>query len=226
MLAQARSFRVGQRATVPNLPGRWVLAETGPLAGMWLRESATAHLDGFVERTGFAGGVQLRLRSAVHLGRRFAADGGVRATRSWTVTATTSVMADARAIINGRPYWHIGSGRLDGYWLAESAVAFKPGSIGRLELPGAPAIDLGAGTYTGYRYGAQGAVTGSQTVHYGTRALRHGHRLEDRQRASALPGGQRRARRHLAARVERHAPARLSPAPPNRPSHRPAVPDR
>ena len=82
MLAHARSFRVVQRATVPNLPGRWVLAETGPLAGMWLRESTSAHLDGFVERTGYSGGVQLRLRSAIHLGRRFTADGGVRATRS------------------------------------------------------------------------------------------------------------------------------------------------
>ncbi len=43
-LAHARSFRVGQRATVPNLPGRWLLVETGPLAGMWVRESATAYL--------------------------------------------------------------------------------------------------------------------------------------------------------------------------------------
>ena len=85
-LAHARSFRVGQRATVPNLPGRWLLAETGPLAGMWLRESATAHLDGFVERTGYPVSVELRLRSAIHLGRRFTADGDVRATRSMTVT--------------------------------------------------------------------------------------------------------------------------------------------
>ncbi|HKO34783.1 MAG TPA: glycosyl hydrolase family 18 protein [Candidatus Limnocylindria bacterium] len=167
VLAHARSFRVGQRATVPNLPGRWVLAETGPLTGMWLRESATAHLDGFVERTSHSAGVQLRLRSATHLGRRFTAAGGVRATRSWTVTATTSVMADARAIINGRPQWHIHGGRLDGYWLTESAVAFMPGSIERMGLPDAPSIDLSPGTHTGYRYSAQGGVTGSQTVHYG-----------------------------------------------------------
>ncbi|HET9540253.1 MAG TPA: glycosyl hydrolase family 18 protein [Candidatus Limnocylindria bacterium] len=167
-LAHTRSFRVGQRATVPNLPGRWLLAETGPLAGMWLRESATAHLDGFVERTGYPVSVELRLRSAVHQGRRFTADGDVRATRSMTVTGTTSVMADARAIINGRPYWHIGGGRLDGYWLAESAAAFRPGSIERMGLPGAPPIDLGPGTYTGYRYSAQGGVTDSQTVRYGT----------------------------------------------------------
>jgi hypothetical protein len=101
------------------------------------------------------------------VGRRFTADGGVRATRSWMVTATTSVMADARAIINGRAYWHIGGGRLQGYWLAESAAAFKPGSIERMGLPSAPSIDLSPGTHTGYRYSAQGAVTGSQSVHYG-----------------------------------------------------------
>ena len=138
VLANARSFRVGQRATVPNLPGRWLQVEAGPLAGMWVRESPTASLRGFVERTSYSSGVQLRLRSAVHLGRLFTADGDVRATRAMTVTATTTVMADARATINGRPYWHIAGGRLDGYWLAESAVAFKPGSIQRLELPGRP----------------------------------------------------------------------------------------
>jgi spore germination protein YaaH len=168
MLAHSRSFRVGQRATVPNLPGRWLLAETGPLAGRWLRESGRAHLDGFVERTGYPVSVELRLRSAVHLGRRFTADGDVRATRSLSVTTATSVTADARAIINGRPNWHITGGRLDGYWLAESAVAFRPGSIERMGLPGAPSIDLGPGTYTGYRYSATGAVTGSPTVRYGT----------------------------------------------------------
>ena len=71
MLANARSFRVGQRATVPNLPGRWLQVEAGPLAGMWVRESPTAYLRGFVERTSYPSGVQLRLRSAVHLGRLF-----------------------------------------------------------------------------------------------------------------------------------------------------------
>ena len=85
-----------------------------------------------------------------------------------TVTATTTVMADARATINGRPSWHIAGGRLDGYWLAESAMAFKPGSIERLELPAGPSIDISAGTHTGYRYSAQGGVIGSRTVHYGT----------------------------------------------------------
>jgi spore germination protein YaaH len=168
MLANARSFRVGQRATVPNLPGRWLQIEAGPLAGMWIRESPTAYLRGFVERSSYSSGVQLRLRSAVHLGRQFTPDGHVRATRAMTVTAMTTVMADARATINGRPSWHIAGGRLNGYWLPESAMAFKPGSIQRMELPAGPSIDISAGTHSGYRYSAQGGVIGSRTVHYGT----------------------------------------------------------
>ncbi len=166
-LANPRSFRVGQRATVPNLPGRWLQVEAGPLAGMWTRESRTAYLRGFVERTSYPSGVQLRLRSAIHLGRLFRVDGSVRSSRSMSVTAATTVTADARATINGRPYWHIASGRLDGYWLAESGMAFKPGSIQRMEFPGAPSIDLGPGTYTGFRYSVSGRVTGSQTTRYG-----------------------------------------------------------
>ena len=152
---------------MPNLPGRWVLAETGPLAGMWLRESATAHLDGFVERTGYSAGVQgapaqrHSPRAAVHCRWRCGP-------RVPTVTATTSVMADAGPSSMAGRTGHVRGGRLDGYWLAESAVAFKPGSIERMGLPGAPSIDLSPGTHTGYRYSAQGGVTGSQTVHYGT----------------------------------------------------------
>jgi hypothetical protein len=166
MLARARSFRAGQRATVPNLPGRWLQVEAGPLAGTWVRESQTAFLRGFVEVTSYPSGVPLRLRSAVHVGRRFSADGSVRAGRTMTAATTTTITADARAIINGRPSWHVATGPLHGYWLAESAVAFKPGSIERMELPSGPSIDLSPGTHTGYRYNAHGAVTGSQTVHY------------------------------------------------------------
>ena len=199
MLANARSFRAGQRATVPNLPGRWLQVEAGPLAGMWTRESPTAYLRGFVERTSYSSGVQLRLRSAVHLGRQFTPDGHVRATRAMTVTAMTTVMADARATINGRPSWHIAGGRLDGYWLAESAMAFKPGSIQRLELPAGPSIDISAGTHTGYRYSAQGGVIGSRTVHYGTARTVSVSAWKIVNGRPALPGGQRRAQRDLAA---------------------------
>jgi len=168
VLRHARFFPVGQRATLPNLPGRWLLAEGGPLAGMWVRESATAQLHGFVERVGYGDGVPLRLRPGVHVGLRFTLGGDVRATRSMTATSTAAVTADARAIINGQPYWRINGGRLDGFWLAESAAAFKPGSIERLELPTMPTLDIARGSYTGYRYNLRGAVLGSETVHYAT----------------------------------------------------------
>ena len=165
-LAHERPFGVQQRATLPNLPGRWLLTDGGPLPGMWVRESAAAHLRGFIDRTTYVNGMQLRLRSATHVGHRFAPDGGIVATRYLTVTAPRTVMADARAIINGRASWRISSGRLAGYWVTESAVAFTPGAIGRLGFTTAPLVDLAAGTYTGYAYSARGAVTGTETVHY------------------------------------------------------------
>jgi hypothetical protein len=85
------------------------------------------------------------------------------------VHTTTTVLADVRAIVNGRPYWRVAAGPLNDYWLAESAMAFKPGSIDQVQLPAAPRVDLVAGTYTGYRYNARGGVTGSATVRYGGR---------------------------------------------------------
>ncbi|HEX6473889.1 MAG TPA: Ig-like domain-containing protein, partial [Candidatus Limnocylindria bacterium] len=168
MLGNPRSFSSAQRATLPNLPGRWLLAESGPLAGRWVRESARAQLRGVVERVAYPEGVQLRLQPAVHVGRSFTAGGDVRATRSMTVGATASVGADARAFINGQPYWRIRGGRLDGFWLAESALAFLPGSIDRLGLPAAPLLDLAAGSYTGYRYSDRGTVIGKESVRYGS----------------------------------------------------------
>jgi hypothetical protein len=106
---------------------------------------------------------------------RFATDGAVRASRSLSLTAASTVTADARAIINGRAYWRVASGPLDAYWVVESSAAYHPGSVARMEFPAGLRLDLGAGTYTGFRYSPAGHVTGSETVRYGgTRTITAG----------------------------------------------------
>jgi hypothetical protein len=70
----------------------------------------------------------------------------------------------ARAIINGRPYLAVVNGIWAGYWLPETALAYLPGRVDRIGLPGLPRLDFAPGTYTGYRYNASGAVTGTVTA--------------------------------------------------------------
>jgi hypothetical protein len=82
---------------------------------------------------------------------------------TWSLARNSSAHADARAIINGRAYWRLTDGPLDGYWLAESALVYRRGAIERLNLPSAPRIDLAAGRHTGYRYDWLGRVSSSVT---------------------------------------------------------------
>jgi hypothetical protein len=171
-LTRTRSIAVGQRAALPNLPGRWLLAESGALAGRWLRESPAAHVDGQVERVDYAAGIDLRLRSATHAGYRFTAAGDVWQSRSMTVSRRTTATGVARAIINGRAYWRIAGGRLDGYWLAESSLAFRPGFVDRMSFSSPPQIDVSAGSHTGFVYSNRGVVRDTVTATYArTRGL-------------------------------------------------------
>jgi hypothetical protein len=163
-LGRTRGASFGQRATLPNLPGRWLLVETGPLSGRWLRESSAQYLRGESERRRYTSPVSIRLRPATHIARRFDSAGAVTASRTLSVSRNSSAHADVRAIVNGRAYWHLVDGPLAGYWLAESSVAFRPGTIQRLSLPAAPRILLSAGTHSGYRYDWAGRATSTITA--------------------------------------------------------------
>ena len=163
-LSQARTLSVGQRATLPNLPGRWLLAESGRLAGRWLRESPRIRVKGEVERRSFAAGTALRVQPATHVGYRFEADGDVRATLRLDVRQRTTLTADARAVINGQPYWRLAAGRLNGYWVAESRLISRPGSIGRLSFGTPPLVELAPATHTGYEYNRRGTVQSSVSI--------------------------------------------------------------
>jgi hypothetical protein len=163
-LAETHRVSFGQRAMVPNLPGRWLLAETGALAGRWLRESPSAHLDGLAERRIYPPGLRIRARPATHVGYRFTVAGEVSESRTVTLAERKMIEADARAIINGRAYWRLAGGRLDGYWIAESKLASKPGVLGRMDFALPPEVDLAPGTHTAYRYSRRGLVIGSESI--------------------------------------------------------------
>jgi spore germination protein YaaH len=162
----------GQRARLPNLPGRWLHVDGGRWAGYWIRESAAVHLAGRTEIQQLdPASTVIRLRAGDRIGFRFDAAGKVTATRSLHLTATTTARADRRLIINGRRYLGVASGPLRGYLVRESARAFLPGFVSRMDFTDAPRIRLSGGTYEGHRYRSDGSVKARVrvTVAKGTR---------------------------------------------------------
>jgi spore germination protein YaaH/uncharacterized protein YraI len=163
VLDNATFVRFAQRAALPNLPGRWLYATSGPLAGLWLRESAAQHLMGRSSRSTYAVAQRIRLRPGTHVGYRFDSAGAVISSRTLDIGRRSATDATARAVINGITYWHVATGRLGGYWLAESSRAYRRGKIGTQLFDAEPAVNLLPGTHTGYRYDRYGRVLSSIT---------------------------------------------------------------
>lgn len=155
---------VSQRATLPNLPGRWLYVRNGVFAGRWMRESGLDHLAGRTERAGYGSLPRIVVAAGTHTGYRFDSSGKVKATRTYRLGSASGANIKARAIINGRPYLRVTNGIWSGYWLPESSVVHRRGSIERLDFPGRPRLDFAAGSYTGYRYDSDGRVTSQVTA--------------------------------------------------------------
>jgi spore germination protein YaaH len=162
-LTTARAARITQRATVPNLPGSWLYAESSPLAGHWLRETAGQHVLGETQRRVYARAQRVTMRAGMHVAYRFDSQGAITASRSLRLGATSAADSTARAVINGRTYWRLSSGPLAGYWLPQSANAYRRGFVGTMEFAALPRVRLVKGTYTGFQYTGHGGVSASVT---------------------------------------------------------------
>lgn len=147
----------GHRATLPNLPGRWLFVDDDALAGTWLRESARAYLGGTSERDRWSPSATIVVRAGTHTAFRFNADGEVTARRTRTLDGRIEQVATERRIVNGRPYLRIGAGRWTRYLLPESAVAYRPGFVDRMAFAVHPTVAFDGGRTTGYRYASDGS---------------------------------------------------------------------
>lgn len=155
---------VDHRGRLPNLPGRWLHVANGMFADRWVRESPLDHLTGESGRKWLASSTRITVGPGTRTGYRFDANGAVTASRTATLAANSGANVSARAIINGRAYLRVWNGIWAGYWLAESSSAYLRGTFDRTRLGSQPRLDIAAGTYTGYRYRASGAVIGRVTA--------------------------------------------------------------
>jgi spore germination protein YaaH len=161
--SRASGAATGQRATLPNLPGRWLHVENGSWAGLWLPESAGTYLPGETERVGFSPTTRLWFGAGSHTGYRFTGSGAPAATRTASLAGPSGANTSARAIINGRPHWYVTNGIWAGWWMPESARVHRPGWLERTALSGHRVV-LQGGTYTGTAFDAAGKPVRSVTA--------------------------------------------------------------
>lgn len=161
--SSVRRPSVDVRATQPGKPGYWLRITSGGLAGFWVRESGLAGLSGRIGLERLDAARRVILRAGKHVGRQFRAGGTVSASKAYRASTTTRVTATQRAVINGSWRLHISSGRLSGYWVLESSVAYLPGIVQLTDLH-AGRVVVGRGTRSAYRYNSSGAVLGVRTA--------------------------------------------------------------
>lgn len=159
---------VSQRATLPNLPGRWLYVENGVWGRMWLPESALLWTTGETERLNVPGTTRLAFAAGTHVGYRFDTAGTVVATRSVRLYSASGANTSARAVINGRWHWLVTNGIWAGYWVRESASVHRVGYVDRQQLPTLPRIRFEAGSYIGYVYDSAGTRLSRRVVSLAT----------------------------------------------------------
>ena len=160
VLPRESGAHVGQRSTLPGLPGYWLHVEDGIWAGMWIAESPTRRLLGAMPDRDLA--TTATTLAGSHRLVRLDPDGAVIQRRTVTL-AYAARSVDRRAIIEGRPYLRLAGGTYGGYWLPESTSAFRPGIADRLDLGRQRRVIITIGTHTGTTRAANGTVTGSKT---------------------------------------------------------------
>ncbi len=105
-----------QRASVPGR-GTHLRITTGPLAGLWVRESMTAHVPGLIVNATYSPAVRVAFAAGTYLGYRFDSSWRVVSTKRATLSTSSGASASRRGVIHGRPFAQIVSGIWSGYWV-------------------------------------------------------------------------------------------------------------
>ena len=113
----ARTTAAGH-ARVDGKP--WMKISAGPLAGYWVRQTPNAYLRGESQRARFAPDRRLALKAGNYMGLTFDWLGTPTASKKAWVAKRVFVDSSSRAVISGRPYFLVTSGRLAGYWISDT----------------------------------------------------------------------------------------------------------
>jgi uncharacterized protein YkwD len=102
----------------------WLKVSGGSLWGFWVRETSKSYVRGASAIKEYDPDRQLVVLAGRYTAYKFGWLGGTRAAKDYRTTSRTKLRVSSWAMINGRPYYRVASGRLDGYWLRDSDKTF------------------------------------------------------------------------------------------------------
>jgi hypothetical protein len=98
----------------------WLKVSTGALAGHWVHETDATFVRGLTEKRLFTAERQVALAPGRHVGQAFDRLGRVRASHGAFFHGGRTFRTSALGVINGRRYFLLGSGPLDGFWVRDT----------------------------------------------------------------------------------------------------------
>jgi uncharacterized protein YkwD len=98
----------------------WLKVTTGPLAGFWVHETPDSFVRGMTWHKPYDPQQWVLVKAGRYTGFKFSWLGGVEREKALRTTIRAKMRTNVRAIINGRTYFRISSGSLDGYWLRDT----------------------------------------------------------------------------------------------------------
>lgn len=99
----------------------YLKVSSGQLAGWWVRESPRQFVRGMTQKKTYVSQRTVRIEDGTYTGYLFDNLGRVTDSRRSTISRDRRADVSARAIINGRTWFKVESGRWAGYWLRDNA---------------------------------------------------------------------------------------------------------
>lgn len=117
-------------------------------------------------QTALPGSTRVKLSSGSHTGVQFDVNGDVVGTKTVSLSKASGANVDRRGLIAGQPgrWLRVTNGIWAGYWVRESDRAHIGGSVEQASLAASTRLAFAAGSHTGYRFGAGGAITDRKTA--------------------------------------------------------------
>jgi uncharacterized protein YkwD len=98
----------------------WLKVSSGPLAGFWVHETPDSFVRGRTWHKAYDPQQWVLVKAGRYTGFQFTWLGEVEREKALRTTIRVKMRTNVRAIINGRTYFRISSGSLDGYWLRDT----------------------------------------------------------------------------------------------------------
>lgn len=129
MTGMVTELTVDERRRMQDRDGAWYRIAEGEHAGLWIAESAAAHVPGVSLEGALDPQRMVELAAATHAGYRHATDGTIRDAKVATLPRASTATANALALIDGQLHVLLADGLWADHWLLVSDAVRLAGPI-------------------------------------------------------------------------------------------------